>query len=201
MSTYPGADRTGLELPLEGVDDGVELGGVPVGHQAAVVGPLLGPPSLTVTGRLLLVVVVGQFCRLGAQAGGQVGHASAQRPQQGVGGARVPLEGAALGQHVDVGQALDHTQSLVAGPRSQGQPAGAAQRAQAVLHHLLLAGAQHGRQPRAGGGAEGPGHRAGPHVVAADAPEVAAAPAERSKSRSTVSGFAEEAATQTEDQQ
>lgn len=135
-----------------------------------MVGPALRPLAF------LARLVVGQFRLAVLQGLGQVGHAPSQGTQQGVGGARVPLEGAALREHVGVGQALDDAQDLVAGARRVRQLVGPAERGQGLLHRLLLAGAQHHR--RAGvRDVFGAGLRAGVDVAVRHAPEVAAAPA------------------------
>lgn len=104
-----------------------------------MVRPLVGSFALGVR------LVIGQFLRprAGLETLGQVRHSSSKGPEQGVRGARVPLEGAALGEDVDVGQALDDAQDLVAGSGGVHQLLRAAQRRQGVLHDRLLAGAQH----------------------------------------------------------
>lgn len=167
---------------------------VSIGQQPAVVGPPLRSSAF------LARLVVGQFCLAVLQRPGQVGHAPSQGTQQGVGGAGVPLEGAALRQHVDVGQALDDAQDLESGAGRVHQLAGAAERGKGLLHHLLLAGAQHGRWNSVRD-VLGPRLRAGVDAGVRHAPEVPAAPAVNAESWRYVAAFVlVEAATDTSDE-
>lgn len=155
---------------------------VPISQQAAVVGPPVRPFAF------LAGLVVGQFCLAVLQGLGQVSHAPSEGTQQGVGRAGVPLKGAAFREHVEVGQALDDAQDLVAGAGRVHQLVGATERSQRLLHHLLLAGAQHHGRPsvqdifRAG-------LRAGVDVTVRHAPEVPAAPAVNVDNLQRVQGF------------
>lgn len=148
----------------------MELCLVSVGHQPAVVGPPICPLTF------LAGLVVGQFCLAVLQGLSQVGHAPSEGTQEGVGRAGVPLKGAPLWKHVDVGQALDDAQDLVAGAGRVHQLVGAVEGDQGFFHHLLLAGAQHDRRPSVRDTFR-PGLWAGVDAAAGHTPEVAAAPA------------------------
>lgn len=88
----------------------------PVGHQSALVGPAIhaGGPFVSRVVQQLRPVARRPGGR--PQAPAEIHHPPAQGPQDGVSGARVPLERGVVREDVQVSQALDNAEALVAGP-------------------------------------------------------------------------------------
>lgn len=165
-----------LQLVPQRCDDAAELRTVSIRHQAAAVGPALCSFALGVG------LMIGQFhqvirrSRAGPQRLCQVHHAASEGSEQRVRSAGVPLEGAPFGEDIDVGQALNNAQDLVAGSGGVHQLVAAAQSTQGFLDYGFLTGAQHHRQPWSWY-SFWPGHRADVDAAAGNAPEMLPPPA------------------------
>ena len=130
-----------------------------VGDEAPLVGPALHPGGAFVPHVVRQLWQVKPRVRASSQAFLQVHHAPAHGPEDGVGGARVPLERGVLREDVDVDEAEHHAEALVAGPR-RPEDALSTHARQRALDGLLLAGADDGRERAAALGAGPRGHPA-----------------------------------------